>query len=119
MFRCTRKKPTAGASNPMTAPVANARRMNSESSMGMRGVVPVVREGSRRAVEDDPAPHEDESLDDVLDRAELVGDVEGRDAPVASELVEELGEGFLRGGVHARGRLVQHEERRLARERLG
>ncbi len=59
--------------------------MNSSSSMGVRRVVPHGREVARRPVEDDAAAHEDEPLDDVLDGAELVRDVEDRHAEVAAQ----------------------------------
>src|SRR6187200_3395062 len=78
--RWTRKNPTAGASTPTTAPVANAIRMKSASRMNMGRVVPVGRELGGRAVEDDPATDEDHALDEALDRPELVRDVEDRDA---------------------------------------
>src|SRR5436190_17667373 len=88
--RCTRKKPTVGASTPTIAPAANASRMNSRSSMHVRGVVPDAGERRRRAVEDDPLAHEHEPLDDVLDRAELVRDVEDRDGELAVQPLEQL-----------------------------
>ena len=65
------------------------------------------------------AADEHEPLDEALDRAELVGDVEDGDAQLAVESVEELAERLLRLGVDAGRRLVEHEQRRLARERLG
>ena len=103
----------------MTAPAANARRMNSLSSMRVGGVVPLGREGAGRPVEDDAAAHEDEALHDLLDGAELVRHVEGRHLPVVAEAVEEAGKRLLRLSVDARGRLVQDEQRGLAGERLG
>src|ERR687896_353426 len=51
--RWTRKKPTAGASTPTIAPAAKARRMNSESNMDVRGVVPDAGQLTRRVVEDE------------------------------------------------------------------
>src|SRR6476619_6747383 len=87
-FRSTRKNPTAGASSPTTAPVASARRMNSRSSMVMAvivlvgRVVPDAGKPARRAVVNDPTADEHDSVDDVLDRPELVRDVEDRDAEV-------------------------------------
>src|SRR5688572_31808046 len=89
MFRWTRKKPTAGARRPTTAPVAKASRMNSDSSMGVRRVVPLGGEVARRAVEDDAAAHEHEPLDDPLDGPELVRDVERSDPAVLVEAGEE------------------------------
>src|SRR4029453_1039611 len=79
MRRWTRKKPTAGAIRPITMPAAKARRMNSSSNMGMRGVVPQLGQGRRVAVEDNRSPHEREPLDVALDGAELVGDVQDGD----------------------------------------
>ena len=49
----------------------------------VRRVVPDAGEVAGRAVEDDPLAHEHEPLDDVLDGAELVRDVEDRDAELA------------------------------------
>src|SRR5919198_1209979 len=72
MPRWTRKKPTAGASSPTTAPAANAKRMKSTSRMDMRGVGPVAGERRGGTIEDDPAAHEDEPLDELLDGSELV-----------------------------------------------
>src|SRR6188474_2835560 len=78
--RWTRKNPTAGASTPTIAPAARARRMNSLSSMDVPGVVPDAREVVRRAVEDDAAADEHDPLHVLLHRAELVRDVDDRDA---------------------------------------
>src|SRR5919108_5415930 len=119
MFRWTRKNPTAGARSPTTAPVAKASRMNSDSSMRVRGVVPLRGEVAGRAVEDDAATHEHEPLDDPLDGPELVRDVERRHPPVLVQAGEEPCEGLLRLGVDAGRGLVEHEERGLAREGLG
>src|SRR5215207_4925403 len=82
--RWTRKKPTAGARTPMTAPVASASRMNSSSSMRVRGVVPDARQLRRAAVEHDRPADEHESLDEALDRSELVRHVEVGDSQVAA-----------------------------------
>src|SRR6185436_20275579 len=73
--RWTRKKPTAGARIPTTAPVAKATRMKSASRMDMGGVVPVRGQVGRPPVEDDAASHEDDPLGELLHGAELVGDV--------------------------------------------
>ena len=54
--------------------------------MGVRGVVPQGRELRRASVEDDPAADEDEPRDDVLHRAELVGDVEDRHPELVAQL---------------------------------
>src|SRR4029453_15858056 len=70
--RWTRKKPTAGASTPTTAPAPKARRMNSLWNMDVPRVVPEAGQLVRRAVEDDRPAHEDEALDVVLDGSELV-----------------------------------------------
>src|SRR3954453_2689825 len=96
-LRSTRKNPTAGARSPTTAPVASASRMNSRSSMVtvivvVGRVVPHAGEPTRRAVVDDPAADEHDPVDDVLDRAELVRDVEDRDAELPPQRLEELPE---------------------------
>ena len=81
--------------------------------------MPECGELRRKAVEGDPATDEDEPGDDVLDGAELVGDVEDRDAELGAKLREKRGERLLRRGVDARRRLVECEQRGLGRERLG
>src|SRR4029453_11487712 len=93
MRRWTRKKPTAGAIRPITMPAAKARRMNSSSNMGVRGVGPELGQGGRMTVEDDRLPDEHETLDVTLDGAELVGDVQDRDLQPSMQTVEQLGEG--------------------------
>jgi hypothetical protein len=60
--------------------------------MDVRGVVPDAGEPSGWSVEHDRAADEDEALDEALDRAELVGDVEDRDAEVGVEAIEERGQ---------------------------
>src|SRR5918992_3412243 len=117
--RWTRKKPTAGASRPTTAPAAKASRMNSDSSMRVRGVVPDLGQCRRGPVEEHAPADEDEALDEALDRPELVGDVEDRHRELAVEPVEQRGQRLLRLRVDAGGGLVEHEERRLACQRLG
>src|SRR5215210_318657 len=117
--RWTRKKPTAGASTPMTAPVASASRMNSSSSMRVRGVVPDARQLGRGPVEHDRAADEDEPLNEALDRSELVRHVEDGHSQIAVKLVEEAGEGFLRFDVDARRRLVEDEQVGLGGQCLG
>src|SRR6266851_8938431 len=97
--RCTRKKPTVGASIPTIAPAANASRMNSKSSMRVRRVVPQAGELRRRTVEDDPLAHEYESMHEALDGAELVGNVQNRHSELVVELVEQHRERVLRGDV--------------------
>src|SRR5215211_6913302 len=87
MRRWTRKKPTAGASTPTTAPAAKASRMNSDSNMDVRGVVPQPRQRGRRSVEDDAAADEDEPLDVALYRAELVRDVQDGNRQLPMEAV--------------------------------
>src|ERR671938_468914 len=87
--RWTRKKPTAGASTPTTAPVANASRMNSDSSMDVRGVVPDPWELAGRPVEDEQLRVGGEGLRDegalLLPAGEAlqgaVGDVGEADPP--------------------------------------
>ena len=78
-------------------------------------VVPDAGEVAGRAVEDDRPAHEDEALDEALDGAELVRDVQDRDAELRVQAIEEAGERLLRLGVDAGRRLVEHEERGLAR----
>src|SRR5436309_11680612 len=90
--RWTRKNPTAGASNPTTMPAPNASRMNSRSSMDVRGVVPDTGQVRRRPVEDDLAADEHDPLDEVLDRAELVRDVQDRHLELAPEALEQAGD---------------------------
>src|SRR5665809_114314 len=87
--RWTRKNPTAGARTPTTAPAPSASRMNSDSSMGVRRVVPDPRQRLRRTVENDRAPDEHQTLDEVLDGAELVRDVEDRRAELRVQVREE------------------------------
>src|SRR5437764_14821708 len=116
--RCTRKKPTVGASTPTIAPAANASRMNSRSSMGVRWVVPDARQPGRVAVEDDPLANEDEAADEPLDGAELVRHVEDRHAEVAVQAVEQLRKRVLRRDVNAGRRLVEDEQTRPCGERL-
>ena len=84
----------------------------------MGRVVPHAGEPARRAVVDDPAADEHDPVDDVLDRAELVRDVEDRDAEVRAQRLEQEPERLLRGGVDTRRRLVEREQRRLGGERL-
>ena len=74
----------------------------------------------RRAVEDDAAADEHEPLDDVLDGAELVRDVEDRDAELAVELARAAPPSASCASASTPvGRLVEDEQRRLAGERLG
>ena len=87
--------------------------------MHVRRVVPEGRELVGRAVEDDPPSHEEESRHDMLDGSELVRDVEDRDAELGAELGEQDGERLLGLRVDTRRRLVEREEQRLGRERLG
>src|SRR5439155_621056 len=117
--RWTRKKPTAGASTPTTAPAPKASRMNSDSNMDVRGVVPDSRQLVRGAVEDDRAADEYDALDEALHRPELVRDVDDGDAEGRVQAVEQRSEGLLGLGVDTRRRLVEDEKRRLARESLG
>ena len=109
-----------GREQPTIAPAANASRMNSESRMDVRGVVPARRELAGCAVEDDPAADEHEPLDVALDRAELVRDVEDRDAELPVELARAASaSASWASDVDAGRRLVEDEQRRLAGERLG
>src|SRR5262245_51934593 len=89
MRRWTRKKPTAGASTPITAPAAKASRMNSNSNMHVRGVVPDAGQPARCAVEDDPPVDEHQPLDVALHGAELVRDVEDRHRQLLVQRSEE------------------------------
>src|SRR5262245_61028638 len=118
MRRWTRKKPTAGARTPITAPTAKARRMNSESNMDVRGVVPDAGKLGRRPVEDDRPAHEHETLDVMLDGAELVRDVEDGHAEVDVEPREQLAERLLALGVDPGRGLVERQQPWLARKRL-
>src|SRR5512132_2507397 len=113
MRRWTRKKPTAGASTPITAPAAKASRMNSDSNMDVRGVVPDARQIGRRAVEDDRAANEQQALDVALNRPELVRDVDDRRAELLVQSREELRELLLRLHVDPGGRLVEDQQRRF------
>ena len=72
----------------------------------------------RRTVEDDAAADEDEPLDEALDRAELVRDVEDGDRSSRWRRSSRPGERLLRLDVDPGRRLVQHEQRRLGGERL-
>src|SRR5207342_522194 len=103
----------------MTTPAASASRMNSNSNMRVRGVVPQAGELRGRAVEDDRLAHEHEPLDDVLDRAELVRDEEDRDAQLAVQACEQVGQRLLRLDVDSGRRLVEGEQLRACDERLG
>src|SRR5437867_7103540 len=116
--RWTRKKPTAGASSPTTIPAANASRMNSRSSMRVRGVVPDTGQVRGRPVEDDLAAHEHDPLDEALHRAELVRHVEDRHVELTMELLEQRAQRLLALRVDAGGRLVEDEQIRIRRERL-
>jgi hypothetical protein len=84
----------------------------------MGGVVPAGRKLGGAAVEDDPAADEDHTLDEALDRAELVRDVEDRHAELLMEFPEKGGENLLRVDVDSRGWLVEDEEIRFPGERL-
>jgi hypothetical protein len=72
--------------------------------------MPAAGKLARRAVEDDPAAHEHEAADDVLDGAEFVRDVEDRGAELHAELVEQDRERLLRLGVDTGRRLVEDEQ---------
>src|SRR5262245_17172229 len=110
--RWTRKNPTAGARTPTTAPAPKARRMNSCSSMRVRGVVPQLGQVAGAAVERDPAADEQQALRDVLDRAELVRDVEDGDLQLVVERGEQGGKRLLRVGVDSGRRLVEDQQAR-------
>src|SRR5919204_3804350 len=99
--RWTRKKPTAGARSPTTMPAPNASRMNSRSSMDVGGVVPDTGQVSWGPVEDDLLAHEHDPLDEVLDGAELVRDVQDRHAELAVQPLEQRSERLLRLDVDA------------------
>ena len=87
--------------------------------MRVRRVVPQLGQRGGRSVEDDALADEHEPLDHVLDRTELVRDVEDRDPELAVKAREQLGERFLRLHVDTGGGLVEREQARLGRERLG
>src|SRR4051812_10940468 len=116
--RWTRKKPTAGASSPTMMPAPKASRMNSRSSMGVRRVVPHIRQLGRWPIEDDRAAHEHDSLHEALDRAELVRDVEDGHVQFAVQLLEQRGEGLLGLDIDSSGRLVEDEQLRVGGEGL-
>src|SRR5438034_10585901 len=116
--RCTRKKPTAGASRPTTMPAPYACRMNSRSSMDVRRVVPDTWQVRRRPVVDDALAHEHDPLDEVLDRAELVRHVQDRYPELRPEALQQRGDRLLRLHVHPGGRLVEREQIRVACQRL-
>ena len=61
----------------------------------MRRVVPESRQLFRRAVEDDALAHEHDPLHHVLDGAELMRDVEGRDAELVAQPLQQLAERLL------------------------
>jgi hypothetical protein len=81
--------------------------------------VPDARKLVRRAVEDDLPAHEHEALNEPFDGAKLVRDVQDRHVELAVEAVQQRGQRLLRLDVDAGRRLVEHEQRRLRRERLG
>ena len=95
------RRPTAGASTPTTAPAPNASRMNSWSSVHVGRVVPACRQVGGHAVEGNAAPDQQQTLGDVLDRAELVRDVEDRHMQLAVEAREQGGERILGVGIDA------------------
>src|SRR3954453_17108027 len=103
---------------PMTMPAAKASRMNSESSMRVRGVVPHAGQLAGPAVEGDAAANQQQPLHVALDGAELVRPVEDRRAEIGGETGEQAAQRLLRLGVDAGGRLVEDEHRRLSCERL-
>ena len=80
--------------------------------------MPDARQGGRLAVEDDPLADEDEALDHVLDRAELVRDVQDRHAELAVQPPEQLRQRLLRRDVDAGRRLVERKQLRAGHERL-
>ena len=87
--------------------------------MDVRRVVPGSGQLAGRAVEEDSAADEHEPLDEALDGAELMGDVEDGHAQLLVEPREQVRERLLRAGVDTSRRLVEDEQRRLARKRLG
>src|SRR5438093_13310366 len=93
--------------------------MKSASRMDMGGVVPVGGKARRRAVEDDPSTHQDDTLDEALDGPELVRDIEDGHAEHPVKLAEEGAEGLLGVDVDSGRWLVEYQELGLAGERLG
>jgi hypothetical protein len=87
--------------------------------MDMGRVVPEARKVTGRPVEDDVTAHEDDPLDEALDRSELVRDIEDGHRELAVKAVEKLGERLLRFDVDARRRLVEDEKLGFRGERLG
>jgi putative DNA primase/helicase len=67
--------------------------------MCVRGVVPERGQGFRGPVEHNPLSNKHQPLHDLLDRAELVRDVQNRDAELAVQPLEQLRERFLRRHV--------------------
>src|SRR4029079_2005916 len=100
------------------APAANASRMNSNSNMHVRGVVPDARQIGRRSVEDDRAANEQQALDMAFDGAELVRHVHDRRPELLVQLRKKLRELLLRLHVDAGRRLVEDEQRWFGGESL-
>ena len=75
----------------------------------MGWVVPVGGELGRRAIEDDSAADENDALDKPFHRAELVRDVEDRDAESLVQPAEKRAESLLGVDVDTGGRLVENE----------
>src|SRR5919108_5065965 len=130
--RCTKKMPIAGAVTPTRAAASRARCMKSYWStprtltrssrlhypvearrLGFGHVMRMVGVrilGARRAVVGDaPGLEHDRPGDQVAQRAEGVGHEE-HGHPRLLQGLEGLGEAPLAGHVHARDRLVQHED---------
>ena len=63
--------------------------------MRVRGVVPHAGKAARRPIVDDATADEDDPVDDVLDGAELVRDVEDRDPELLAEPLEQEAERLL------------------------
>jgi hypothetical protein len=86
--------------------------------MDMRRVVPSRRKVRGITIEDDPAAHEHESLDETLDGAELMRDEQDRHDELAVEPGEQSGKRLLRVDINACSRFVEDEQIGLSRKRL-
>jgi hypothetical protein len=86
--------------------------------MDMGWVVQAGRKLDGAAVEDDPAADENHALNEPLDGAELVRDVDDRHAELLVELAQKGRERLLGIDVDPGRRLVENEKVRLACERL-
>src|SRR5918996_2367746 len=119
----TRNIPTEGVANPTSAPARSARLMNSRvrKSMsrpairvGMMRMGVLLEQGTRRrAVVDDHTPLQNYgALRQWFHRAQSVRNEQDRGTPLV-QLLESHRERLLVCEVHARNRLVHHEDGRI------